>query len=746
MTETKPIPRFEDTRLLTGRGRFVENLSAEGAAHAMVFRSPVAHATIAELDISDALEVPGVIGILTGADLDRYGCEPMACPSAHDGSDGTPFNLKTRDLLAKETVRFVGDPVAFVVAESQTACQDALDAILADFENLPAVTDPAESDDLAVFWEAGDADAVESAFAEAAAVIEIAQRHDRVSVSPMECRSALGSYRDGKYELHTQTQGVHFMRRMVAQSLGIDQDALRVVTGDVGGSFGIKLTNYPEQSLVLLAARVFGRPVRWVESRSEAFLSDAYGRGQVSDAKLALDADGRILALKVETVGDMGAYASGMGTGVLTKGFYKTLGHVYHLPALHCRIRAVYTNAAPTDAYRGAGKPEAQYLLERLIDKAGRETGLGPVEIRRRNLIPESALPYKAANGFTYDSARFETVMDLALDAAGWDEFAERRKASEAAGLRRGIGLGLYLHLTGGNPAEESEVLLEADGRITVLTGVQASGQGHETAFARLVAERLQIDPTRIDVVEGDTQRVKTGGGTGGSSSLPIAGVTILKATDAMLDRAKELAAEQLETAAADLEYAEGGFRVVGTDRLLSLVELAAALPPPEGEERLCGGFAECDHETQTVPHGCYVAEVEVDPETGFVRLDRMVAVDDLGRRLLPQVAEGQIHGGLAQSIGQALFERTAFDPETGQLLSGSFMDYQLPRAADLPDFELHAADVPTDINPLGMKGAGEIASIGAIAPVVNAVADALGQSDIDMPLTPARVWDYMQG
>ena len=740
----KPVPRVEDARLLTGKGRYVEDLRAPGMAHSAVLRAPVAHGRITELDVADALEMPGVLAIFTGQDLDRLGCHPMICPAAHDGSDGTPFKSPTRDLLARETVRFAGDPVAFIVAETEAQALDAMEAIVADYEELPVCIDPEQSEELAVLWEEGNAAAVDAAFSSAARTVSIEQHTDRVSVSPLETRSALGFHQDGHYELHTQSQGVHFLRKMVAGTLGIAPESLRTVTADVGGSFGIKITNYPEHSLVLLAAREVGRPVRWVSSRSEAFLTDAYGRGQASRAEVALDADGKILALRAETVGDMGAYASALGVSVLTKGFTKTLGHVYDVPVLHARVKAVYTNAAPTDAYRGAGKPEAQYLVERLIDKASRETGLGPVEFRRRNVIPPQKMPYSAANGFIYDSAHFEAAMDDGLKAADWDGFAARRAQSEARGLKRGIGIGLYLHLTGGSAEEKSEVRLEENGDILILTGVQASGQGHETAFAQLVADKLEIDMDRIRVVEGDTAQIATGGGTGGSSSLPIAGVTIMKASDILLDRLKERAADHLETAPVDLEYGEGAFRVVGTDRRVSLTELAA-LTPAEEREALCG-LAESNHEIQTVPHGAYIAEVEVDPDTGFVSLERMTGADDLGRRLNPLIAEGQIHGGMAQAIGQALYERTVYDPETGQLLSGSFMDYQLPRAADLPAFDLFATDRPTDINILGMKGAGEIASIGVPAAVVNAVSDALGLTDIDQPLTPERVWSYLRG
>lgn len=738
------LPRVEDYRLLTGKGRFVEDLRLPNMAHAVVFRSPIAHGRILQLDVAEASRLPGILGILTGADLDRLDCRPMPCTAAHDGSDGQPFQSPTRDLLAREIVRFVGDPIAFIVAETEAAALDALEMIEADFEELTPVTDPATSQDIAVLWEEGDATAVAEAFEAAARVVEIEQRNDRVCVTPIETRSALGNYQDGAYTLFTQTQGVHYMRKMMAHTLNVDPDAVRVVTGDVGGSFGIKIVNYPEQSLVLAASKKFGRPIRWVGSRSESFLTDAYGRGQVGKAALALDDTGRIKALKVDTAGDMGAYASGLGVGILTKGFTKTLGHVYDIPVLHVSIRAAFTNAAPTDAYRGAGKPEAQYLVERLVDKAAVETGLGALEFRRRNVVPEAKMPYQAANGFIYDSARFEHVMDEGARAADWTGFPQRKAESAARGMKRGIGIGLYLHLTGGSAQERSEILLQPDGTILVLTGVQASGQGHETAFAQLLADKLEIDPQRIHILEGDTDQIATGGGTGGSSSLPIAGVTMMKAADDFLENARNLAAEALETAAVDLEYGQGGFTIIGTDRRITLSEIAAT--PSEEMEQLCGGTAESDHEIQTVPHGAYIAEVEIDPETGFVRLDRFTAADDLGVRLNPMIAEGQIHGGIAQAIGQALQERTVFDEETGQLLSGSFMDYQIPRAGDLPFFTLQDTDTPTDINILGMKGAGEIASIGVPAAVVNAVADALGHTDIGMPLTPERVWTYLQG
>jgi len=740
------VPRLEDTRLVTGRGRFVEDLALRGMAHACVVRSPVAHARLGAVDTAEARAAPGVLGVFTARDLEALGARSMPCLTPIDSSDGTPFRSPDRYPLARETVRFAGDPVALVVAESAEAAQDAAERVSMDFEDLSVQADPAASDEIAFVWEDGEPAATEAAFARAARTVALESVQGRIVVSPIEPRSALGTYDAGSdtYVLYTQTQGVHLMRELVARTLSIEPARLRVVTGDVGGSFGIKLMNYPEQTLVLAAARRLGRPVRWVSSRAEAFLSDAQGRGHVSRAELALDADGRILALRVETRGDLGAYASALGPGVVSKGFAKPLGHAYRVPVQHVRATGVYTHTAPTDAYRGAGKPESECLVERLVEKAARELGEDPIAFRRRNLVPAAAMPYTAANGYTYDSGDFEAVMDRALAAADRDGFPARRERDEARGLRRGFGVGLYLHLTGGDASERSEVTVGADGRVVVKTGVQASGQGHETAFAQLVAGRLGVPVDSVQVVEGDSAAIERGGGTGGSSSLPIAATTIARATETMLENARQLAAERLECAAADLEYREGGFVVAGTDRRIGLFELASALPAERAGA--CAGVAECEGETQTVPHGAYVAEVEVDPETGQVRLARMVCADDLGVRLNPAIAEGQLHGGLAQGVGQVLLEHTVYDTESGQLLTGSLMDYALPRADDLPPFELHDADRPTGANPLGMKGVGEVAAIGAPAAVMNAVCDAIGDFDFDLPATSERVWRALRG
>lgn len=747
----RSTPRVEDRRLLTGAGRFVEDVrppaSLGAALAAAVVRSPVAHGRIAAIELDDARAVDGVVKIYTAEELAALGVQEMPCLTKIDSADGTPFHAPPRYPLARETVRFVGDPVVFIVAESEAAAQEAAEAVFVDIEDLDPVVDPKASSEIGYVWEDGDRAATEAAFAQAAQVVSLSDVvNNRVVITPIETRSALAwvDPSDGGAVLTTQTQGVHFVRRTVAGTLGLAEESLRVVTQDVGGSFGMKLMNYPEQTLVVAAARDLGRPVRWVSGRTEAFLSDAHGRDQISDAELALDAAGNILGLRCRTLGNIGAYASALGPGVLSKGFAKTLGHCYRVPVLHLTATGVYTNTAPTDAYRGAGKPESEYLVERLIEAAARARGEDPIAFRRRNLVTAEEHPYKAANGFTYDSADFPAVMEKAVEVSDRAGFPDRRKASEAEGKRRGWGIGLYLHLTGGDPAETSEVILERDGTVTVLTGVQASGQGHETAFAQLVAGRLEIEIERVRVVEGDSARISRGGGTGGSSSLPIAATTIARATESMLDAARELAAEALEAATGDLEYGAGRFTIKGTDRTIDLAQLAERLLEEKAGQ--CAGLADAEGEFQTVPHGAYVAEVEIDPDTGVVRLDRLVCVDDLGVRLNPMIAEGQLHGGLAQGIGQALTERTVYDPESGQMLSASLMDYCLPRADDLPAFEMHAADIPTTANPLGMKGAGEVGCIGAPAAVINAVCDALDLEHIDMPATPERVWRALRG
>jgi carbon-monoxide dehydrogenase large subunit len=738
----RSLPRREDDRLLRGAGRFIEDIRLDSMLHAVVRRSDHAHARLLSVDAKGARDMPGVAAIFVGADLQRAGIPPLPCVRPIESVDGRPFAPPLRHTLALDEVRYVGDPVALVVAETQIQAIDAAEAILVEYEPLPASVDPAKREHEAFVWEKGDAAGVAAILAAAPHRVECTVVSNRVFMAPLEPRGAIGTYDAGTdcYCLHTPSQGSHLIRRLVALSLGIAEARLRVVTDDVGGSFGLKLVNHPEQTLVLFAARQLGRPVGWVARRAESFLSDNAGRDHRSRAVAALDTDGRILALQTETIGNLGAYASALSPTTHTAGFAATVGGGYAIPAIHVRSIGVHTNMTPTDAYRGSGKPESLYLTERLMDRAARVLGVDRLELRRRNAVPAASMPYKAASGYVFDSGDFPSILERAAAQADWAGFPSRRQAALARGRRRGIGLSLYIHTTGVTSSEISRVLLDPDGRVIVRSGLQSSGQGHETTLAQLVADRLELPGEAVIIEQGDTELLgPSGGPTAGSSSLQVGGVTILRAAERMLEAACAAASELLEAAAADLDYGAGRFVIRGTDRSITLGEIgrrraAAGLPG-------CAGEAALEGQILTIPNGAYVAEVEIDAETGAVVLVRFSGVDDLGRRLNPMVVEGQLHGSIAQGIGQALIESAVYDPETGQLLTGSFMDYALPRADDLPFFELQAADLPTSNNPLGMKGAAEVGCIGAPAAVMNAIIDALDGAEIDMPATPEAVW-----
>jgi carbon-monoxide dehydrogenase large subunit len=736
--------RLEDRRLLTGQGRFVDDLAFPGALHGYVLRSPYAHARILSIDVEAARAVDGVEAVYTAADLKRDGIGALPCRTPVTSRDGSPMQAPDRPVLAESVVRYVGDGVAMVVARTLEIARDAGELIEVDYEALDACTDVRESRERCFDWEKGDAGAVEAAFAGAARICAMDVVNNRAVISPIETRSAVAEYdaQADRYTLYTQSQGVHSLRNAFAESvLGIAPDRLRVVTYDVGGSFGMKIFTYPEQALVLYAARRLGRAVKWVGDRSDAFLTDAHGRDHFHHAEIALDAHGRFLALRAHVKANLGAYLSNAAPSIPTDGLQRVFGHVYDIPALYLRVEGMLTNTTPVDAYRGAGKPEIITTIERLIDRAALESAINRIKLRRMNLVPRSAMPYTTAFGRVYDCGDFEAIMDRALALSDWSDFADRRRLSEARGDRRGIGLCLYLHATGGNPAEVSQVELAGDA-IIVRTGTQSSGQGHETAFAQLVAERLQIPLERVRVIQGDTDAIASGGGTGGSSSLPIGATTIVRATEQMLDQAREVASEMLEAASLDLEYGDGRFTVTGTDLSVGLFDIGTRLG--EEQPRSCVGETVFEGEHGTNPNGAYVCEVSIDGDTGQVRIEAFTCVDDLGTVLNPAIATGQVIGGVVQGIGQALLERTVYDEESGQLLTGSFMDYGLPRADDVPVFTSVLTGPPSLNNPLGMKGAGEVGPIGAPAAVVNAVVDALGGRDFEMPATPERIWRTM--
>ena len=736
--------RFEDERLLRGTARFVEDLDAAQCLHAVFVRSPHAHARIVKSDTRAARESEGVRGIFTSREFLAEGVRPLVCSRPLESSDGEPFQAPTRHVLALDRVRFVGDPVAMVAATSLDAAADAAERVEVEYEPFPVVLDPRASDEVAVVRRIGDPEATANAFARAAHVVRIECANNRMWAAPIETRSAIGRYDDEHqtYRLDTQSQGVHVMRTLVAASLGIDEDRLRVVTPDVGGSFGMKLVNYPEQSAVLVAARVLGAPVRWVSTRAEALLTDTHARGHHSVAELALDEEGRILALRCITRGDMGAYASAMATASPVIGFGRSLTNLYRVPALDVTMRAAYTHTAPLDAFRGAGKPEGVYVMERLMDAAARQIGIDRMALRERNLVTSREMPYRAPNGEVWDCGDFPAVMRAALREADWDTFEFRRAASLAVGRLRGFGLGLYLHTAGAGTDETSAVEVNAQGRIVAYIGQQAIGQGHETTFALLLSRHLGVPAEAVELVQGDTERLPPrGASTGGSASLQCSGTTLLRAADRLVDKLRPHAADALEAASEDIRFESGRFGVPGTDVGVGLLELGASLAGNPASAGDCSASADFEGNGATIPNGAYACEVEIDPETGAVELQRFVGVNDVGQRVDPVIVDGQLHGGVAQGIGQAWLEHVVYEDGSGQLLSGTLMDYALPRADHLPDIELHGADIPTGNNPIGAKGVGELGCVGAPAAFINAVADAAGTQEIDMPATPERVW-----
>jgi carbon-monoxide dehydrogenase large subunit len=733
-------------------------VSIDGALHAVVVRSPYAHARIELLDTGQARAMPGVMLVLTASDILQSGIGSLGVAVRPESEDGQPCIAPPRPLLADGKVRYTGEPIAFIVAQTPSQALDAAEAVVLEVETLPAVVDADAAltpgaptiydeapDNRLGSFTIGDRTATDMAMAQAAHVVELSLVNNRIVVASMEPRNAIGDYdaSTGRYTLTTSSQGAHVIRDALAGPvLGVEASKLRVMTPDVGGGFGMKAIPYPEQGLVLVAAKITGQPVRWQSTRSEAFLSDTQGRDNLSTARLALDADGRMLGLDIHTRAGVGGCLSGFGAYSATMGGPPLGPGVYAIPTMHGRVDLAFTNVAPIDAYRGAGRPEAAYLIERLVDYAARELEMDPIALRRLNMIPPTAMPYTTATGVPYDSGEFEAAMDAALCLADWDGAAERKKRAAERGMLRGIGLAFYIERTGGIPQEFAHIALNADGGVDVSVGTQSSGQGHETVFTQLVAERLQVDPERIRILTGDTDHPLQGGlGTVASRSMVHGGGAISQASDTILVQARKLAADELEVAEADLHFQDATFTILGTDRAVSLstlVERSGGLEAAETYNLNDGTF----------PNGGHVCEIEIDPETGCIEVVNYAVVDDFGYVLNPKLLEGQIHGGIAQGLGQAMMEHTLYDPLSGQLLSGSFMDYALPRADDLPFFDIATRDIPCTTNPMGVKGAGEAGAIGAPPALVNAAVDALAQLGVrhlDMPLTPVRVWTAIQ-
>ncbi len=764
----QPVRRVEDRRFITGRGSYVDDLVLPRQAYAVMLRSPHAHARIRKIDVSAASAAPGVLAVYTGDDLARDGIGTIPCLSALTNRDGSPSAMPPRPAIVRDRVRHVGDTVAMVVATSAAAARDAAELIAVDYQPLPAVTETAHALDpgrplvwdeapgnLAFDWELGDGAAVAQAMVGARHRISLELVNNRVVVNSLEPRGAIGEHDPGEdcYTLWSSTQGSHFLRNLLAESVfKVPENRIRVVTRDVGGGFGMKLFLYPEHVLVLWAAKKLGRPVKWTPERSDAFMTDTQGRDNLTRLELALDDELRFQGLEVATVANMGAYLSNFAPEIPTASGGPMLSGVYRIPAIHVGVKGVFTHTVPVDAYRGAGRPEAAYALERLIDFAARQLGVSPEELRRRNFVPPQAMPYATPLGLSYDSGEFARNMDQALAAIDAAGFPARRAAAQARGRCRGLGRAVYIEQSGFPPDEFAELRFDPSGALTILMGTQSSGQGHQTAYAQLAVERLGLGLDKVRVMQGDTAVIAFGRGTGGSRSLPVGGAALAHAADKLVAKGKRIAAHLFEAAEADIEFADGVFSVAGTDRRLGIEAVArAAFNPAQQPPGIEPGFAESGHFTPpqpTFPNGCHVCEVEVEPETGIIHILRYVVVDDFGTVVNPLLLRGQVQGGVAQGVGQAMLEHCVLDPDTGQLVTGSLADYCLPRAEDLPAIEFAYNIVPCRTNPLGIKGAGEAGAIGAPPALVNAVVDALaplGIDRLDMPLTPERVWRAIQ-
>ncbi|MSQ62928.1 MAG: xanthine dehydrogenase family protein molybdopterin-binding subunit [Betaproteobacteria bacterium] len=744
----QPVSRFEDPRLLRGEGRYVNDIMVPGQVHLVLLRSPHAHARIVSIDSSAALAAPGVLGVFTVADLERDGVGTTAPAFKRSRPDGSPMFWRAHPGLAKEKVRHVGEPVAAVVAESEAQAKDAADLVAVEYDPLPV--DGAVwaecPDNVSNLFEVGNKAATEAAFARAAHIVKRRYEVSRVHAQFMEPRGALGQWDagEGRYTLHCDVQYPHRVREVLAGLLQVPEHRVRVVCNDVGGAFGAKGWAHLEHRIVLWLARKLGRPVKWLCDRSEAPLADDHARDLVSEAELALDAGHRFLGLRVRNTSALGAYVSSDRNLLPSFANLGSLAGMYLLPAAHISVIGMLSHTSSLAPYRGNGRPEAIYILERLIDDAARELNVGRVELRRRNLIPPSAMPYRTAITFTYDCGEFEKGLDKALKLSKWSDFSSRREISKSKGKLRGIGLANAIERAAAPGMEYAEVRFDASGTATLMVGTTSQGQGHETMYRQIAGTRLGLAQADLRVVEGDSDAVAFGAGSFGSRSAAIGGTALWHAADKVIAKGKRIAAHLLEAADADIAFAAGRFAIAGTDRSLAWKDIARAAygaPLPAGIEPGLVEGASFSPVQETFPNGTHVCEVEVDPETGSVTPVSYVVVDDVGNEINPLTLEGQVVGGIVQGLGQILMERIVYDPESGQLLTASFMDYAMPRAGDLCNFEVGHNPVPTKLNPLGAKGAGEAGTVGALAAAMNAIVDALGTENIDMPATPERVW-----
>ena len=780
MTDTgigASVRRKEDYRFLTGNGRYLDDMNRPGQAHAYFLRSPHAHATFT-IDVAAAAKMPGVVAVYTGADIAESGLGGLICGWTITGKNGEPHKAPAHPLLALDTVRYVGDTVAVVIADSYLQAKDAAEQVAVNYTEVPAVTsvvDAVQSNapqvhgdapgNICYDWEIGDKAATDAAFNGAHHVTKVELVNNRVVPSAMEPRAALGEYDMGTDEitLYTTSQNPHVARLVISAFVQLaPEHKLRVVAPDIGGGFGSKIFIYLEECVTAWAARKLNRPVKWTAERSESFMTDCHGRDHVSQVELALDKDGKFLGLRVSTLANMGAYLSTFATCVPTYLYATLMQGQYTTGAIYCEVKAVFTHSTPVDAVRGAGRPEATYVVERVVEEAAREMNIDPVELRRRNFIPADAYPYQTQVALAYDSGNYALSMDLALDAADYQGFAKRRESSAATGKLRGIGFSSYIEACGIAPSavvgslgagvglyESAQVRFNPTGNVVVYTGSQAQGQGHETTFAQLVSDRLGVPFENIDVVHGDTAKIPFAMGTYGSRSLSVGGSAISKAMDKIIAKGKKIAAHTLEAAVEDIEFDAGNFTVAGTDKQMDIAAVAfsAYVPHNYPGDELEPGLDESafyDPANFTFPFGTHVCEVEVDPETGVTEIVGWAAADDFGNLVNPMIVEGQVHGGIAHGVGQALLESASYD-ESGQLLSGSYMDYSMPRADTLPEMKIVTSETPCPHNPLGVKGCGEAGAIAAPPAVINAITNAIGTSDITMPATSEKVWRAIQ-
>ena len=758
----QPVRRKEDDTLVRGKGKYTDDFNLPKQAYAWIVRSSHAHGIIRKIDASVAKTMPGVLGVWDGTDLAAADYGPFTCALPLKNRDGTPLLQTNRTALMTDKVRYVGDPVAFVVAETLAQARDAAEAVEVDIDPLPAVTDPEEAakpgapqlydhipNNVALDYHYGDAAKVEAAFASAAHVTKLDIVNTRVAVVAMEPRAALASYDKAseRYTIQVPTQGVAANRINLAKNiLKVPKEKVHLLTANVGGSFGMKNISYPEYVCILHAAKALGRPVKWTDERSSSFLSDSHGRAQKIHCELALDADGKFLGVKVSGYGNLGAYITGVAPSPLSLNVGKNLASVYRTPVMTVDIKTVLTNTTLMGAYRGAGRPEANYFMERLIDRAADEMGIDRLSLRKRNFVKSAQMPFAAASGVTYDSGDFQGVFNKALEIADHAGFAKRKKESRKRGKLRGIAVGSYLEVTAPPGVELGKILFEADGAVRLVTGTLDYGQGHATPFAQVLSAQLGVPFESVRLEQGDSDLVHTGNGTGGSRSITASGMAIVEASKLVIEKGKRAAAHLMEAAEGDIEFGQGRFTIAGTDRSIDIIELARRLRDGKTPEGVPSSL-DVDHTTEAVPstfpNGCHVAEVEIDSETGIVQIVRYTGVNDFGTIVNPMLVAGQLHGGVAQGIGQALMECVSYD-ESGQPITGSFMDYAMPRAQDVPQMAVGDHPVPATSNPLGTKGCGEAGCAGSLSTIVNAVVDALseyGIAHIDMPLTPERVW-----